>query len=1070
MSSTSPSRHRHHPVELLKERAAELETINEQLRTEIAERKRAEEVLRGSEHRLRKAQQIAHFGSWVLDVETNRVEFSDEMFNIFGITREQFVGTPEYTNNLVQPEDRARVQECYEDLLTRHKPTSMEYSIIRPDGSVRHLWGNGEVEFDEKGNLQHVVGTVLDITERKRAEEALEESLLFIQQIANAAPNIMIYLYDLIDRRNVFVTGQIGHILGYTQEDIQQMGSKMIELLVHPHDLESVLKHMKNVAADTKDRVIENEYRMRHANGEWHWLLSRDIVFARDGDGSPRRNIGMAIDITERKRAEEALKESEGKLRFLLENIPDLIMNVDSNHKITFINRGVPDVTVEQVVGTKVYDYIEPAHREIVRESLERVFQTGTPERYEVLGFGPKGPNTAWYETRVSPNKVDDQVISVTLISSDITDRKKAEEALRESEERYRQLVELFPDTIAVHSEGKIVYINTAGATLVRAANAEKLIGKSIMDFLHPDYRKTVEERVGELREGKKVPVIEEKFIRLDGTDVDVEVTAIPFIFQGKPAVQAVVRDITERKRAGEALQESEERYRSLVNNTNDLVYSVDVEGNIIFINPSARKFIGCEPEETIGHNFGEYVHPDDARAMSSSVQQVLRGEPLKSIAGVGPDMEFRMIKKDGEVIWATAKSLPIRDSQGEIVGFNGIIRDITERKEAEGQAFRQSAVLDAINRVFRETLTCETDEEVARVCLSVAEELTGSESGFIGEVNQSGRFDAIALSDPGWDTCEMPKLGAAVMLKEMEIRGIWGRVLKDRQSLIVNDPASHPDRVGTPEGHPHITAFLGVPLNWAGKTIGMIALANKKSGYNLTDQEAIEDLSVAFIEALKRKRAEEELKASLKEKEVLLKEVHHRVKNNLQVVSSLLYLQSEHIKDKHCLATIKESENRVRSMALVHEQLYQSEGLARVDFAEYIRNLATYLLRSHGVKPDAMTLKIDAEDVSLGIDTAIPCGLIISELISNSLEHAFPAGKSGGDRESEIRINLNAHDNKLTLIVSDNGVGLPGDLDFRNTESFGLHLVNTLVSQLEGTIELDRSGGTAFEITFAEK
>jgi len=105
-----------------------------------------------------------------------------------------------------------------------------------------------------------------------------------------------------------------------------------------------------------------------------------------------------------------------------------------------------------------------------------------------------------------------------------------------------------------------------------------------------------------------------------------------------------------------------------------------------------------------------------------------------------------------------------------------------------------------------------------------------------------------------------------------------------------------------------------------------------------------------------------------------------------------------------------------------------------------------------------------------MDIDTAIPCGLIISELISNSLEHAFPAGKSGGDRESEIRINLNAHDNKLTLIVSDNGVGLPGDLDFRNTESFGLHLVNTLVSQLEGTIELDRSGGTAFEITFAEK
>ena len=222
--------------------------------------------------------------------------------------------------------------------------------------------------------------------------------------------------------------------------------------------------------------------------------------------------------------------------------------------------------------------------------------------------------------------------------------------------------------------------------------------------------------------------------------------------------------------------------------------------------------------------------------------------------------------------------------------------------------------------------------------------------------------------------------------------------------------------------------------------------------------------------EIAERKRAEEEIKASLKEKEVLLKEIHHRVKNDLQVVSSLLYLQSEHIKDEQSLATIRESQSRIKSMALVHEQLYQSKGLARVDFAEYIQNLATYLFRSYGVNPDAITLKINADDVSLGIDTAIPCGLIISELVSNSLKHAFPAGKAGGDRESEIRINLHADDdNKLTLIVSDNGVGLPRDLDFRNTESFGMHLVNTLTRQLEGTIELDRSGGTAFEITFAE-
>jgi len=144
---------------------------------------------------------------------------------------------------------------------------------------------------------------------------------------------------------------------------------------------------------------------------------------------------------------------------------------------------------------------------------------------------------------------------------------------------------------------------------------------------------------------------------------------------------------------------------------------------------------------------------------------------------------------------------------------------------------------------------------------------------------------------------------------------------------------------------------------------------------------------------------------------------------------------------------------------------LYQSKDLARVDFAEYARNLANYILRSHGVNSNVIKLKIKVDDVFLGIDTAVPCGLILNELVSNSLKHAFPGG-----REGEIRIELRLDDDKkFTLMVSDNGVGIPKDLDFRNTESLGLQLVDTLVNQLEGTIELDRSGGTAFKTTFTE-
>jgi PAS domain S-box-containing protein len=212
------------------------------------------------------------------------------------------------------------------------------------------------------------------------------------------------------------------------------------------------------------------------------------------------------------------------------------------------------------------------------------------------------------------------------------------------------------------------------------------------------------------------------------------------------------------------------------------------------------------------------------------------------------------------------------------------------------------------------------------------------------------------------------------------------------------------------------------------------------------------------------RKRAEEQIRASLKEKEVLLKEIHHRVKNNLQVISSLLYLQSKNIQDSQTFEMFQESQNRVRSMALVHERLYQSPDLTRIDFAEYVRSLANHLFRSYGVNTNVIKLKINVDDVFLGVDTAIPCGLIINELVSNSLKHAFPDGGEG-----EVRIELRADDGQLMLMVSDNGVGFPQDLDFRDTGSLGLQLVNTLVEQIEGTIELDRSDGTAFRIAFAE-
>jgi len=187
---------------------------------------------------------------------------------------------------------------------------------------------------------------------------------------------------------------------------------------------------------------------------------------------------------------------------------------------------------------------------------------------------------------------------------------------------------------------------------------------------------------------------------------------------------------------------------------------------------------------------------------------------------------------------------------------------DVTEHERLMEQSRRQSAQLGAINEVFQKALACESEKEVAQTCLAVAERLTGSKFGYIGELNEAGLFDTIAISNPGWEACQVPNSEATKSIKNMPIRGFDRCTVRDGQSRIVNHPAFHRDRVGTPNGHPPISCFLGVPLKQAGRTIGMIALANKESGYEEADQEAIEALSIALVEALMRKRAEQKVQA----------------------------------------------------------------------------------------------------------------------------------------------------------------------------------------------------------------
>jgi two-component sensor histidine kinase len=217
-------------------------------------------------------------------------------------------------------------------------------------------------------------------------------------------------------------------------------------------------------------------------------------------------------------------------------------------------------------------------------------------------------------------------------------------------------------------------------------------------------------------------------------------------------------------------------------------------------------------------------------------------------------------------------------------------------------------------------------------------------------------------------------------------------------------------------------------------------------------------------LEITQRKHAEEQIRASLQEKEVLLSEIHHRVKNNLQIISSLLALQSVHVEDERVLGALKDSQGRIRSMALIHEQLYRSANLSRINFSEYLKDLAKALLQAHSDKAGSIHITTHADHVFLDVARALPCSLVINELVTNSLKHAFPGGRGG-----EIHIGFSREDAaNFTFTVTDNGCGLPEGFDYRSSPSLGLRLVVNLVElQLGGKLSVNSDGGATFHIEF---
>jgi PAS domain S-box-containing protein len=539
---------------------------------------------------------------------------------------------------------------------------------------------------------------------------------------------------------------------------------------------------------------------------------------------------------------------------------------------------------------------------------------------------------------------------------------------------------------------------------------------------------------------GEMLPAGELTLMRKDGKPVTVFSSHAVVQQTGKePELFCIDVDLTERKKAEESLRKSEQQYHGIFNSTTDSFLIFDMKGNIVEANPQACKIYGYTYKEIIKLSGKDIVHPDYYHIFGKFKQDVLTTGEFHA--------ESVDIHKNG-----TFFDVEVRGTGFDYKGkphLMAIVRDITERKKAENIQRTLYDISNALNTV----------DNLHEFFIKIRE--------YLGNVIDTTNF-YIALYDEKTDMLSLPfdvdekdkfeTFPAGKTLTAYVIK-IGKPLLVDNKLLDRLIKEGKIETIGTPS-----KTWLGVPLKIGNQIIGVIAVQSYDDPtlYTERDMEILSFVSDEIALAIKHKKADEQIKKDLEEKEILLQEIHHRVKNNMQIISSLLKLQSAHIKDKRALELFQNSRDRVKTMALIHDALYRSKDLANIDFADYVNKLTTQIFISYGANSNLIELKIDIQNVLLDISAAIPCGLIINELVSNSLKYAFPKGRKG-----EISISFAYKGKVNTLCVKDNGIGISGEIDLENSPTLGLLLVNSLAKQLDGTLKLEKVKGTSFKISF---
>lgn len=732
------------------------------------------------------------------------------------------------------------------------------------------------------------------------------------------------------------------------------------------------------------------------------------------------------VDVTDKIREKDELAIREEKYRNLYLRNQAGVFTADTRSVIIDCNQAF----VEMFDGEKTRGDLlfEGAIAREWMEILELIGDKDNLRNYQTH-FKLNNGSVKWFIFNCYLDKSTNQIEGTVM---DISEVQKASAALRQSEQKYRLIYEESNDAILLLDEDRIIDVNRRGIQLFGIPQRE-LLDKDLYqltyaindDTLH-NYKR-FKQKLTSSRSTKFNWIF-----KGNGQRIEAEVAIIELILGNKTYFQCVIHDLTQRNEVMRSLEKNRKSFKSVLDNSPEGIMIV-CEGEILFKNPEVQHLFGTE-DIYFDHLFRDQEQQQfldllEKHSKTRGIQQ--KQFKLYQNDGLELPVEVTLVStnfEDKDAILIIFKNVSLQNQlskemmRAEIAEETNkkLAKEIKERIRAEKllqeQFLRSNAIFDSSSNTL--LLTLDTDFKVSSFN-------THCQNYFWYMTENRIEKGDLFMSFYGR------------LFSETDLR-YFRRVL----SWVKKGESRQMESIFYSKGMERwIELFINPIFDTEGK---------------------VTEISLVAHDITEKKKSENEIYESLKEKEVLLKEIHHRVKNNLQVISSILNLQSSFVKDEHTLEILDESRNRIRSMAMIHENLYRTTNFSSIDFKAYMENLSQSLISSYHIQRSRIHLRTEMDQVELVLDQAIPCGLLVNELITNSLKYAFVEKEEG-----EVFIGLKEKDGYVELRIEDNGVGLPGNFDLLKTDTLGLQLVSTLTEQLDGQISVVSREGTKYLITF---